>query len=165
MASKIKKIKSSPSNGTSVEAWLHPPLYELDLQALSQSGAEDNKNGEEESFKRDDPDTNSPSTEELIKTFSIDHYPMRMQCDGATDLMGDLVVNVGRCFLQDAVNELQNQVRDLQWELERVRERMLCEIRRLRVLLLSVEDWPAGNNDDDDDDDDDDDNNNNNNNN
>ncbi|PHT65548.1 hypothetical protein T459_29973 [Capsicum annuum] len=86
------EIKSSPSKGTSVAAQLHPPLYELALQALSQSGAEDNEHGEKESFKRDDPNANSPSVEELVKTFSIDRYPVRMQCDGATDLMGDLVV-------------------------------------------------------------------------
>ncbi|KAM3203322.1 hypothetical protein P3L10_030948 [Capsicum annuum] len=61
-------------------------------------------------------------------------------------------------FLQDAVNELRNQVRDLQWELGGVRARMLRKIRRLRrALLLPVEDWPAGNDDND--------NNNNNNNN
>ena len=51
-------------------------------------------------------------------------------------------------FLQDTVNELRNQVRDLQWELGGVRSRMLCEIRRLRrTLLLSVEDWPDDNDD------------------
>ncbi|PHU01491.1 hypothetical protein BC332_31278 [Capsicum chinense] len=55
-------------------------------------GAEDNEHGEEESFKRDDPNVNSPSTEELVKTFSIDHYPVRMLCNGATYLTGDLVV-------------------------------------------------------------------------
>ncbi|KAF3680463.1 hypothetical protein FXO37_03309 [Capsicum annuum] len=59
MAPKIKEIESSPSKGTSAAAQLHPPLYELSLQALSQSGAEDNENGEEESFKRDDPNDNS----------------------------------------------------------------------------------------------------------
>ncbi|PHU07807.1 hypothetical protein BC332_24296 [Capsicum chinense] len=42
--------------------------------------------------QRDDPNANSPSTKELVKTFSIDRYPVRMQCDGATDLMGDFVV-------------------------------------------------------------------------
>ncbi|KAM3398035.1 hypothetical protein P3S68_001549 [Capsicum galapagoense] len=78
MAPKRKEIELSPSKGTSAVAQLHPPLYELALQALSQSGAEDNEHGEEESFKRDDPNTNSPSTEELVKTFSIDRYPMRM---------------------------------------------------------------------------------------
>ncbi|PHU01196.1 hypothetical protein BC332_30983 [Capsicum chinense] len=93
MAPKIKEIKSSPSKETSAVAQLHPPLYELDLQALSQSGAENNEHGEEKSFKRDDSNANSPSVEELVKTFSIDHYPVRMQCDGATDLMGDLMVN------------------------------------------------------------------------
>ncbi|PHU20316.1 hypothetical protein BC332_11467 [Capsicum chinense] len=69
-------------------AQLHPPLYELALQVLSQSGAEDNEHGEEESFKRDDPNANSPSIEELVKTFSIDRYPVKMQCDGVTDLTG-----------------------------------------------------------------------------
>ncbi|PHT89459.1 hypothetical protein T459_04572 [Capsicum annuum] len=39
-------------------------------------GVEDNENGEEESFKRDDPNANSPSTKELVKTFSIDRYPI-----------------------------------------------------------------------------------------
>ncbi|PHU23588.1 hypothetical protein BC332_08695 [Capsicum chinense] len=92
MAPKRKEIESSPSKGTSAAAQLHPPLYELALKALSQSGAEDNEHGEEESFKRDDPNANSPSIEELVKTFSIDHYPVRMQCDGATNLTGDLVV-------------------------------------------------------------------------
>ncbi|KAM3342238.1 hypothetical protein P3S68_027204 [Capsicum galapagoense] len=44
-------------------------------------------------------------------------------------------------FLQGAVNELQNQVPNLQWELGGVRARMLCEIRRLRrALLLPIED-------------------------
>ncbi|PHT32411.1 hypothetical protein CQW23_28748 [Capsicum baccatum] len=86
MTPKIKEIKSSPSKGTSAAVQLHPPLYELALQALSQSGAEDNEHGEEEYFKRDDPNANSPSVEELVKTFSIDRYFVRMQCDGATDL-------------------------------------------------------------------------------
>ncbi|PHT47905.1 hypothetical protein CQW23_12113 [Capsicum baccatum] len=97
MAPKIKEIESSPSKGISAAAQLHPPLYELALQALSQSGAEDNEHGEEKSFKRDDLNTNSPSVEELVKTFSIDRYPMRIQCDGATDLTGDLVVKES-CF-------------------------------------------------------------------
>ncbi|KAF3635885.1 hypothetical protein FXO38_24431 [Capsicum annuum] len=99
MAPKKKEIESSPSKGTSAAAQLHPPLYELALQTLSQSGAKDNEHGEEESFKRDDPNANSPSVEELVKTFSIDRYPMRMQSDGATDLMGDLVVKKS-CFGQ-----------------------------------------------------------------
>ncbi len=52
-------------------------------------------------------------------------------------------------FLQDAVNELRNQVHNLQWELGGVRSRMLREIHRLRMalLLLPVEDWPAGKDD------------------
>ncbi|KAF3624198.1 hypothetical protein FXO37_31479 [Capsicum annuum] len=56
-------------------------------------GAEDNEHGEVEAFKRDDPNANSPSAEELVKTFSIDRYTVRMQCDSATDLTSDLVVN------------------------------------------------------------------------
>ncbi|PHU00243.1 hypothetical protein BC332_30030 [Capsicum chinense] len=97
MASKRKEIESSPSKETSATARLHPPLYELTLQALSQSGAKDNEHREEESFKRDDPNANSPSVEELVKTFSIDRYLVRMQCDGDTDLTTDLVVKKS-CF-------------------------------------------------------------------
>ncbi|PHT54946.1 hypothetical protein CQW23_03432 [Capsicum baccatum] len=81
MDPKRKQIEPSPSKGTSAAAQLHPPLYELALQTLSQSGAEDNEHGVEESFKRDDPNANSPSIEELLKTFNIDHYPVRMQRD------------------------------------------------------------------------------------
>ncbi|PHU01229.1 hypothetical protein BC332_31016 [Capsicum chinense] len=55
MAPKRKEIESSPSKETSAAVQLHPPLYKLVLQELSQSGAEDNEHGEEESFKRDDP--------------------------------------------------------------------------------------------------------------
>ncbi|PHU05681.1 hypothetical protein BC332_26503 [Capsicum chinense] len=63
-------------------------------------GAKDNEYEKEESLKRDDPNTNSPSAKELVKTFSIDRYPVRMQCDGVTDLMGDLVVKsvMGKSF-------------------------------------------------------------------
>ncbi|PHT31473.1 hypothetical protein CQW23_27810 [Capsicum baccatum] len=39
------------------------------------TGVEDNEHKEKESFKRDDTNTNSPTTEELVKTFSIDQYP------------------------------------------------------------------------------------------
>ncbi|PHU25345.1 hypothetical protein BC332_03677 [Capsicum chinense] len=53
MDPKRKEIESSPSKGTSAAPQLHPPLYELALQTLSQSGAEDNEYREEESFKRD----------------------------------------------------------------------------------------------------------------
>ncbi|PHU06530.1 hypothetical protein BC332_23019 [Capsicum chinense] len=48
--------------------------------------------GRRKYFKRDDPNANSPSVEELVKTFSIDCYPVRMQYDGSTDLTGDFVV-------------------------------------------------------------------------
>ncbi|KAM3344839.1 hypothetical protein P3S68_024548 [Capsicum galapagoense] len=73
-----KKIESSPSKGTSEAARLYPLLYELALQTLSQSGAEDNEHGEEKCFKRDDPNANSPSAEELVEAFNIDCYPVRM---------------------------------------------------------------------------------------
>ncbi|PHU04120.1 hypothetical protein BC332_24942 [Capsicum chinense] len=58
------------------------------------------EHGEEEYFKRDDVDSNSPSTEELVKAFSIDRYPVKMQCDGAADLTGDFVVKstMGKSF-------------------------------------------------------------------
>ncbi|PHU12845.1 hypothetical protein BC332_19775 [Capsicum chinense] len=100
MVPKRTEIESSPSKGTSEAARLHPPLYELALQALSQSKAEYDEHGKEEYFKRDDADANSSSTEELVKTFSIDRYPVRMQYDGAADLMGDFVVKsaMGKSF-------------------------------------------------------------------
>ncbi|KAF3673029.1 hypothetical protein FXO38_05833 [Capsicum annuum] len=69
-----KEIKSSPSKGASAAARLHPPLYELALQALSQSRAEDNEHEEEECFKRDDPNANSPSIEELAWAFEAIPY-------------------------------------------------------------------------------------------
>ncbi|KAM3319615.1 hypothetical protein P3S67_006815 [Capsicum chacoense] len=100
MVPKRTETESSPSKGTSEAARLHPPLYELALQVLSQSGAEYDEYGEEEYFKRDNVDANSPSTEELVKTFSSDYYPVRMQCDGAADLMDDFVVKsaMGKSF-------------------------------------------------------------------
>ncbi|PHU05391.1 hypothetical protein BC332_26213 [Capsicum chinense] len=52
----------------------------------TESSPKYDEHGEEEYFKRDDADANSPSIEELVKAFSIDYYPMRMQCDGAADL-------------------------------------------------------------------------------
>ncbi|PHT34180.1 hypothetical protein CQW23_25980 [Capsicum baccatum] len=92
MAPKIIEIESSPSKETSEIARLHPPLYQFSLQALSQSGAEYDEHGEDKYFKRDDPNANCPYTQELVKTFNIDHYPMRMQCDSAIDLMSDFMV-------------------------------------------------------------------------
>ncbi|PHT81525.1 hypothetical protein T459_14540 [Capsicum annuum] len=50
------------------------------------TGTKDNEHREEECLKRDDPNANSPSIEELVKTFSIDHCLVKMQCDSATDL-------------------------------------------------------------------------------
>ncbi|KAF3634159.1 hypothetical protein FXO38_25267 [Capsicum annuum] len=92
MALKRKETESSQNKETSEAARLHPLLYELVLQALPQSRAEDNEHGEEECFKRDDPNANSPYTEKLVKTLSIDRYLMRIQCGSAIDLMGDFVV-------------------------------------------------------------------------
>ncbi|PHT76243.1 hypothetical protein T459_19765 [Capsicum annuum] len=85
MAPKRKETKSSPSKGTSAAARLHLPLYELALQVLSQSGAKDNKHGEVEHLKRDDPNDNSPSAEELVKTFSIDRYPVDVTIEATTE--------------------------------------------------------------------------------
>ncbi|PHU08591.1 hypothetical protein BC332_20451 [Capsicum chinense] len=79
MVLKRTETESSSSKGISEVARLHPPLYKLALQALSQSGAEYDEHGEEECFKRDDADANSPSIEELVKAFSIDRYPVRIQ--------------------------------------------------------------------------------------
>ncbi|KAF3657555.1 hypothetical protein FXO38_13638 [Capsicum annuum] len=66
-------------------------LFPKDYSSIA-IGVEDNEHGEEEYFKRDNPNGNSPSTEELVNTFSIDRYPVRMQCDGAIDLTGDFMV-------------------------------------------------------------------------
>ncbi|KAF3646083.1 hypothetical protein FXO37_20635 [Capsicum annuum] len=81
-------VESDKIPGATDSAVFMVPTYYSSIA----KGAEDNEHGEEESFKRDDPNANSPSIEELVKTFSIDRYPVRMQCDGATDLTGDLVV-------------------------------------------------------------------------
>ncbi|PHU01067.1 hypothetical protein BC332_30854 [Capsicum chinense] len=86
MSPKRKETEPSSSKGESKAARLCPPLYELALQALSQLGAEDNEYMEEEYFKRDYPNFNSPSAKDFVKTLSIDSYPVRMQCNGATDL-------------------------------------------------------------------------------
>ncbi|PHT42808.1 hypothetical protein CQW23_16833 [Capsicum baccatum] len=56
------------------------------------SRAEDDEHGGEEYFKRDYPNANIPSTEELVKIFSIDSYPVRLQCDGTIYLMGDFMI-------------------------------------------------------------------------
>ncbi|PHU21007.1 GDSL esterase/lipase EXL1 [Capsicum chinense] len=47
----------------------------IDIIVNPKKYAEYDKHGEEECFKRDDADANSPSTEELVKAFSIDCYP------------------------------------------------------------------------------------------
>ncbi|KAM3301870.1 hypothetical protein P3S67_016372 [Capsicum chacoense] len=96
----LKKTESTPSKEISEVARLHPPHYELALQAISQSEIKDNEHGDKECFKRDDPNANNPSTEELVKTFRIDSYPVRMQCDSATDLTSDFMVKsaMEKCF-------------------------------------------------------------------
>ncbi|KAF3654973.1 hypothetical protein FXO38_02216 [Capsicum annuum] len=48
-------------------------LFLTDYSSTS-TGAEDDKHGEEKYFKKDDPNANSPSTEELVKTFNINRY-------------------------------------------------------------------------------------------
>ncbi|KAM3247346.1 hypothetical protein P3L10_009113 [Capsicum annuum] len=106
MVPKRTETESSPSKETSEAARLHPPLYELALQTLSQSRAEYDEHGEEEYFKRDDADANSPSTEELVKAFSIDCYPMRMQCDGAADLTSDFMVKSAKGKSFDAFRKI-----------------------------------------------------------
>ncbi|KAF3683241.1 hypothetical protein FXO37_01973 [Capsicum annuum] len=53
---------------------------------------EENKHRDEKSFIRDDSNANSPSIEELVKTFNIDSYPIRMQCYGAINLTGDFMI-------------------------------------------------------------------------
>ncbi|KAF3641732.1 Polyubiquitin [Capsicum annuum] len=79
MVPKRTEIESSLSKGTSEAAKLHPPLYELAFQVLSQSEAEYDEQREEECFKRDDADTNSPSTKDLVKAFRIDRSAMMPQ--------------------------------------------------------------------------------------
>ncbi|PHU12722.1 hypothetical protein BC332_19652 [Capsicum chinense] len=92
MVPKRIETKLSPSKGTNEAARLYPPLYELALQALSQLGVEYDEHGDEECFKRDDANANSPFSEELVKAFSIDRYPVRMQCDDTADLTSDFMV-------------------------------------------------------------------------
>ncbi|PHT35984.1 hypothetical protein CQW23_23684 [Capsicum baccatum] len=97
---KEKKTKSGPSKRASEAARLHLPLYELALQVLSQSRAEDGEHREKECFKSNNPNANIPSIEELVKTLSIDSYPVKIQCDGATNLTSDFVVKsaMGKYF-------------------------------------------------------------------
>ncbi|PHU09462.1 hypothetical protein BC332_21322 [Capsicum chinense] len=64
-------------------------IIAIDYSAVA---AEYDEYGEEGYFKRDDANANNPSTEELFKAFSIDCYPVRMQCNGVADLTGDFVV-------------------------------------------------------------------------
>ncbi|PHU14832.1 hypothetical protein BC332_16037 [Capsicum chinense] len=75
-------------------------MKQLKTSDATDEGVENNEHDEEECLKRDDPNANIPSAEELVKTFSINCYPVRMQCDSATDLMGDFVVksSMGKSF-------------------------------------------------------------------
>ncbi|KAF3663228.1 putative cell differentiation protein RCD1 -like protein [Capsicum annuum] len=71
---KRTETESSPSKGTSEAAWLHPPLYELVLQALSQSRVEYDEHGEEEYFKRDDADLTGNFVVKLAMGKSFDAF-------------------------------------------------------------------------------------------
>ncbi|KAF3651801.1 putative auxin-induced protein 5NG4-like [Capsicum annuum] len=92
MAPKRIESESSSSKGIRKAARLYPPLYELVVQVISLSEVEENKHEEEEIFKRHDTNGNSPFTEQLVKTFRIDSYPMRMQYGGAINLTGDFMI-------------------------------------------------------------------------
>ncbi|PHU28955.1 hypothetical protein BC332_01048 [Capsicum chinense] len=74
---------------STVIVWLYAVT---DILPGATDRAEYDEHGEEKYFNRDEADANSPSIEELVKAFSIDRYPVRMQCDGATDLTDDFVV-------------------------------------------------------------------------
>ncbi|PHU17908.1 hypothetical protein BC332_13603 [Capsicum chinense] len=65
------------------------------------TGAKDNEHREEEYLKRDDPNANSPSIEELVKTFSIDHYLVKMQCDSVTDLTDESYIATNGSSIQN----------------------------------------------------------------
>ncbi|KAF3648857.1 hypothetical protein FXO37_19239 [Capsicum annuum] len=86
-------------------------LFPMNYLSIA-TGADDNEHGEEEYLKRDDPNTNSPFTEELVKIFSIDCYPVTMQCDGATDLMSDFVVKLAMGKSFDAFRKI---LREKNW--------------------------------------------------
>ncbi|PHU22468.1 hypothetical protein BC332_07575 [Capsicum chinense] len=62
-------------------------------------GAEDNEHRKEESFKRDDPNANSPSVDELVKTFSIDRYlvvdGIKMEFLGPTTITRKIILKGG----------------------------------------------------------------------
>ncbi|PHU07842.1 hypothetical protein BC332_24331 [Capsicum chinense] len=54
-------------------------IIATDYSAIA-TGVEYDEHREKECFKSNDPNANSPSTKELVKTFSIHHYPVRMYC-------------------------------------------------------------------------------------
>ncbi|PHU22928.1 hypothetical protein BC332_08035 [Capsicum chinense] len=87
MAHKIKETESSLSKGASAAAC----YLRNSVNLLYKHYHNQEQNIMNTGTKRDDPNANSPSAEELVKTFSIDRYPVRMQCDGATDLTGDFM--------------------------------------------------------------------------
>ncbi|PHU12283.1 hypothetical protein BC332_19213 [Capsicum chinense] len=101
------------------------------------TGAEDNEHGEKECLKRDNPNANSPSTKELVKTFSIDRYPMRMQCDGATDLTGDFVVKSAMAWAFEAIQYLIQQV-NYQKEVfcPRIRDGCRPKLIEMQIFLI-----------------------------
>ncbi|PHT94344.1 hypothetical protein T459_02226 [Capsicum annuum] len=87
-------------------------LFPMDYSSAA-TEVEDDEHGEEEYFKREDPNVNSPFTKELVKTFNIDRYPVRMQYDGAINLMGDFMVKSAMGKFFDAFRKiLQEQKLD-----------------------------------------------------
>ncbi|PHT35588.1 hypothetical protein CQW23_23288 [Capsicum baccatum] len=89
----IVKPSQDKNNGFVIHVQQISPVFMVPTDYSSvATGAEYNEHGDEESFKRGDPNANRPSAEELVKTFSIDYYLVIMQCDGAINLTGDLVV-------------------------------------------------------------------------
>ncbi|PHU19539.1 hypothetical protein BC332_10690 [Capsicum chinense] len=94
---------SSASSICSVNTKQQADIVAFHLQSVDTHSfprrAEDIEYREEEYFKRDDPNANGPSAKELIKTFNIDRYSVRIQRDGSIDLMDDSVVKKS-CFGQ-----------------------------------------------------------------
>ncbi|PHU05229.1 hypothetical protein BC332_26051 [Capsicum chinense] len=132
MASKRRKIESSPSKRTSAVARLYPPLYELGLQALSQSGTDDNKHGEEKSFKRDDLNANSPSALIIILYCQQQPKVFRNEECLINIIKGFSIPVVLPCNLVDEVYNPINYGDEFHWVLAVV----VLKERRIRVYDL-----------------------------
>ncbi|PHT64549.1 hypothetical protein T459_31617 [Capsicum annuum] len=128
MAPKRIETESSPSKGTSEATRLHPPLYEISLQAFYQLGEEYDEHGEEEYFKRDDPNANSPSTinatavganDTALTVFKINHY--EYDHTGYTDFASPSKCSVCNCqdckvkhdVVINAINALNTSAKEL----------------------------------------------------